>query len=233
MRLRIVVLRLNFRHIIFDLDGTLIDSAGDLVASSNHVLETLGLVRLPAETIIGFVGDGVRKLVERCLTEATGDVVPEARIARGLALLVEHYAAHLLDSTRLYDGVAEVLPELRARGALLSVATNKHEAMARTILLGLGVADVFASIMGGDSLPTHKPDPGIVYELARRTGLAVRETVLVGDSLVDVATARASGVHACAVTWGFARPHVLRAAAPDFLMDRPGELLGLAGGPTR
>ncbi|MBN8462388.1 MAG: HAD hydrolase-like protein, partial [Dechloromonas sp.] len=92
MRLRIVVLRLNFRHIIFDLDGTLIDSAGDLVASSNHVLETLGLVRLPAETIIGFVGDGVRKLVERCLTEATGDVVPEARIARGLALLVEHYA---------------------------------------------------------------------------------------------------------------------------------------------
>lgn len=181
---------------------------------------------------MSFVGNGVRMLVERCLVAAAGEAVAEAQRDRALTLLVDHYGAHLLDSTRLYDGVADVLRRLRSAGVVLSVATNKHEAMARAILHGLGVGDLFAAILGGDSMPLHKPDPGIVFELVRRSGLASRDSLFIGDSTVDVATARAAGIPVCAVTWGFTRVDVLREAAPEYLIDRPDALLGLVGAQT-
>lgn len=116
---------------------------------------------------------------------------------------------------------------LAARDVVLSVATNKPEAMARAILGGLGVADAFVEVLGGDSVPVHKPDPAIVHALQRRTGVGPEETILVGDSLVDVATARTARIAVCAVTWGLTPAGILREASPDFVIERPEELLAV------
>lgn len=153
-----------------------------------------------------------------------------ARLLDGaLSRWLEHYRAHLLDTTRLHDGVEEAIRRLVARDVVLSVATNKPEAMARAILAGLGVDEVFVDVLGGDSVPVHKPDPEIVHVLARRTGISRTATILVGDSLVDVATARAAGIAVCAVTWGLTPAEVLCDASPDLVISRPAELLAAVG----
>ena len=170
------------------------------------------------------MGNGARKLVERSLA-ASGGAQAEALLDRALPGFLARYGAHLLDTTVLYPGVADTLRELRARRVVLTIATNKPEVLARAILEGLHIADAFVAVLGGDSVPVHKPDPAIVHALLRRTGIAARETLLVGDSLVDVATARASGIAVCAVTWGLTDAGILRGAAPDHVVDRPDELL--------
>lgn len=146
---------------------------------------------------------------------------------RALARWLDYYRAHLLDTTRLHAGVEDAVRRLVARDVVLSVATNKPEAMARAILAGLGIGDSFVDVLGGDSVPVHKPDPAIVHALERRTAIAREATMLVGDSLVDVATARAAGIAACAVTWGLTPADVLRDAAPDLVIERPDELLAV------
>lgn len=201
---------------------------GDLAASANHALETLGLARLPDEAIAGFVGNGVRRLVARSLA-ASGGVEAVALLDRALAGFLAYYRAHLLDTTLLHGGIAETIDELRAREVVLSVATNKPEALARTILDGLGIGDAFVAVLGGDSVPVHKPDPEIVHALQRRSAIPPDHTLLVGDSLVDVETARAAGIAVCAVTWGLTGAEVLRGAAPDHVIERPEELLRLVG----
>lgn len=188
----------------------------------------LDLPSLPEPTIVGFVGNGARKLVERSLA-ASGGQDAVSLLDRALPSWLDHYGRHLLDTTRLHDGVEDAIRQLRARDAVLSVATNKPEAMARAILDGLGLGAAFTGVLGGDSVPVHKPDPAIIHELRRGIDVAAQETVLVGDSPVDVATARAAGIAACAVTWGLTAPDVLRAAAPDLVIDRPDELLCVAG----
>lgn len=151
------------------------------------------------------------------------ELVPQ--LDRALSAFLEHYAEHLLDSTVLHAGIEALLCALSGDGVVLSVATNKPEAMARAILDGLGVGHVFVDVLGGDSVPNHKPDPAMLHALAARTGIGRRDTLLVGDSAVDVATARAGGVAVCAVTWGLTPAAVLRDAAPDYLIGRPDELL--------
>lgn len=191
------------------------------------MLATLDLPPLPEATIVGFVGNGARKLVERALAASGGDAAV-AMIDRALTDWLDYYGAHLLDRTRLHDGVEDTIRQLRARDAVLSVATNKPEAMARAILDGLGLGAAFVGVLGGDSVPRHKPDPAIIHELRRGSDVGAHETVLVGDSPVDVATARAAGIAACAVTWGLTSTEVLRAASPDLVVERPEELLRVA-----
>ena len=165
--------------------------------------------------------------MERSLVASSGNESVR-QLDQALAAFLEHYAAHLLDRTVLHDGVEALLRALAADGVVQSVATNKPEAMARAILHGLGVAQVFVDVVGGDSVPNHKPDPAMLHALAARTGMGPRDTLLVGDSPVDVATARAAGVAVCAVTWGLTPTAVLRDAVPDYLIDRPDELLPIA-----
>lgn len=166
-------------------------------------------------------------LVERSLVASGGDAA-RALLGRALPCWLDYYAGHLLDTTRLHDGIEPALLRLRAAGVVLSVATNKPEAMARAILAGLGIAQLFVEVLGGDSVPVHKPDPAIVHALARRAGIPAGDTLLVGDSPVDVATARAAGIAVCAVTWGLTTEAVLRGAAPDALITRPDELPAIA-----
>jgi phosphoglycolate phosphatase len=214
-------LRPRYEHLVFDLDGTLVDSRADLVAAVNHVLHTLGLPELPPRTLYGYVGDGARVLIERALGPAHA-----GRVVAGLATFVEYYGAHLLDTTRAYPGIVETLDALRARGITLSVLTNKPVAMSRAILEGLGLRDHFADVVGGDSLPVRKPDPAGVQHLRRRSGTTLDCMLLVGDSMVDVLTARAAGIAFSGVSWGLA-PEALRASGVERIIERPSELVAL------
>jgi phosphoglycolate phosphatase len=198
------------RLAVFDLDGTLVDSVDDLAASVSHALATLGLPPRTTGEIRGFVGEGARRLLERAV-EPHGELVLPA-----LALWREHYEAHLLDRTRLYPGIGAALA---GAGRLLAVHTNKPGALARKILAGLGVASRMVAVVGGDEAP-RKPDPTGTLEIMARAGAAAEDTVFVGDSRVDVATARAAGVALVAVTWGLgSREELARAGATVFVDD--------------
>src|SRR5262245_20407787 len=215
----------RYRHVCFDLDGTLVDSRADLVAAVNHVLADLGRPPMPAAVVQGFVGDGVRKLVERSL----GPGAPAALLEDALARFLGHYGRHLLDATIPYQGIPAVLDALRARAITLSVLTNKPEGMSRAILAGLSLERLFVAVVGGDTLPNRKPDPAGVEHLLRIGGGPREEMLLVGDSAIDVRTARAAGTAFCGVAWGLA-PEALRDEFPDRIIADPSELLLLVDG---
>jgi len=136
-----------------------------------------------------------------------------------------YYEAHLIDQTRPYEGIVDALESLRESGALLSVLTNKPGPLARSLLSGLGLGDRFLAVVGGEEGLPPKPDPAGVEQIIARSGSARGETLLVGDSPVDVRTARAARVAVCAVAWGFSPVSALREAAPDFLIEDPGALI--------
>jgi len=211
-----------YDHVVFDLDGTLADTREDLVGSVNHVLGTLGLPVLPFETVCEYIGEGARRLVQRSLGSAHADLVDEA-----LARFMDYYGAHVLDRTTPYPGVTEVVTVLRGRGLTLSVLTNKPERLSRAILDGLGLSSSFCAIVGGDSLPVRKPDPGGIEHLLTLSSTPRARMLMVGDSAIDMETARAAAVAFCGVTWGI-RPWELTAVPEtSHLIERPEELLAV------
>ena len=199
---------------IFDLDGTLVDSLDDLHASVNHALRAVGLPLRSRREVHGYVGEGARILMERA-------VAPEVHLLEpALAAWRAHYEVHCLDHTRPYPGLESLLA---GAGRVLAVHTNKPGAMARKILAGLGLLPRFAAVTGGDEAP-RKPDPTGVREIMARVGASPAETVFVGDSRVDAATARAAGVAFVAVTWGFASRADLAAAGATAFAERAADL---------
>jgi phosphoglycolate phosphatase len=210
-----------FAHVAFDLDGTLVDSRADLAAATNHVRRSFDLAPLEPAAVYGLVGDGARALVERALGP-----VPAARADEGVRRFLAFYREHLLDETRPYPGMESALRALHARGVVLSVLTNKPEDLSRAILDGLGLTHWLASVVGGDSLPTRKPDPAGVQVLLARSGTRAADFLLVGDSPVDFETAEQAGVAFCGVTWGLV-PERLRACAPSLLIDDAAALIPL------
>jgi phosphoglycolate phosphatase len=215
---------LAFAHVVFDLDGTLVDSRADLAAAVNHVLAELGLPVIPLATVERYVGEGARVLVERALGAERATLVP-----RGLELFMDYYGAHLLDATRPYPGVPEALAALADRGVVLSVLTNKPAVMSRAIVEGLGLGARFRAVLGGDSLPVRKPDPAGLDQLAALATTARGRMLLVGDSPIDLRTAAAADVAFCGVAWGFA-PEALRAARPARMIEHPAALVALVCG---
>jgi phosphoglycolate phosphatase len=190
---------LPFRTIVFDLDGTLADTAPDIAAALNRMLAALHRPTLPLDTIRGLVGHGARSLVERSL--ATTGEAPEALIDRGLPLYLDFYAEHVCVGTRPYTGVEQALDELAAGGASLAICTNKVEGLTHQLLEALGWTEWFAAVVGGDTLPTRKPDPAMLHEAIARAGGG--PAAYVGDSITDADTARAAGVPFVAVSFGF------------------------------
>lgn len=212
---------LRYEHIVFDLDGTLIDSRLDLAAAVNYTLHQLGLSELSFETVCDYVGEGVCTLVRRALGP-----LHEDRLEHALPIFLSYYSAHLLDRTRPYPHLEEVLAALSAMGAVLSVLTNKPLAMSRAILDGLNLSAYFIAVVGGDSLSKRKPDPSGLEHLRTLTGTSASCMLLVGDSAIDIETARAAGIQFCGVAWGLSPTH-LRTCAPALIIERPEDLLAV------
>jgi phosphoglycolate phosphatase len=208
----------DVRVLIFDLDGTLIDSKLDLALAVNAALEEMGRGPLPHEQIFSYVGQGAPSLIARAL----GDGATEEDCLRGLEFFIKYYSVHKLDHTILYPGVREALAALT--GMPMAVLTNKPVGASRGILKGLGLADHFRFVYGGNSFERKKPDPMGVETILREFGAAPAQCMVVGDSEVDVQTARNAGAWACGVTYGFGS-HRLVEFPPDILVDSLTELL--------
>jgi phosphoglycolate phosphatase len=213
----------TIRLVIFDLDGTLIDSRLDLVHSVNATLRHLGRPELPGDVIATYVGDGAPMLVRRAL----GDPDDEEQVRRALEFFLSYYREHKLDHTQVYSGIPEALAAISsARNGhprQLAVLSNKPVNPSRAIVEALGLGSFFTQVYGGNSFPTKKPDPLGAQTLLKEAGCSPHEAIIVGDSSNDVLTGRSAGLWTCGVTYGFA-PHTLELTPPDVVVDSPREL---------
>lgn len=214
----------SIKFVIFDLDGTLIDSRLDLVHSVNAALRHINRPELPEEVIASYVGDGAPILIRRALG---GEAVEQTLVRKGLEFFLSYYREHKLDHTTVYDGVREALASIQRSGngvpRKLAVLTNKPVNPSRAIIDALGMGSHFSQIYGGNSFSTKKPDPEGALKLVAEAGVKPEQAAIVGDSHVDVRTGRNAGLWTVAVTYGFA-PHTLEVAAPDVTVDTPQEL---------
>ncbi len=208
----------SVRVLIFDLDGTLIDSKLDLILSVNAMLRELGRTELAEETISGYIGHGAPLLVARAL----GNGASDAEQKRALEFFLGYYEQHKMDNTRAYPGVSEALAELRAFP--MAVLTNKPFRISRRILEALEMSNSFRAIYGGNSFETKKPDPLGTHTILRELGAAPHEALLVGDSEIDVQTARNAGTLAAAVNYGFG-VHDRSTHPADLYLDRLTDLI--------
>jgi phosphoglycolate phosphatase len=233
----------RLRLLVFDLDGTLIDSRLDLIHSVNAMLRHLERPELDGDVIASYVGDGAPTLVRRAL----GDTDDEVLLREAMEYFLIYYRQHKLDHTTVYEGIPEVLARLAnsSKGVesnavppdavqpngvqrQMAVLSNKPVVPSRQIVQALGLGDFFVCVYGGNSFTTKKPDPLGVRTIMQETGVAADETLIIGDSAVDVLTGRNAGLWTCGVMYGFA-PHSLEQAPPDVLVESPrelGELLG-------
>jgi len=209
---------------IFDLDGTLIDSRLDLVHSVNAALRHIGRPELPDEVIASYVGDGAPILIQRALG---GEAVDEETVRKGLQFFLSYYREHKLDHTTVYDGVKQALAAIRvsANGIprKMAVLSNKPVNPSRAIVEALGLGEFFSQVYGGNSFATKKPDPEGAGRLMNEFSATAEQTVIVGDSHVDIETGLNCGMWTVGVNYGFA-PHTLGANPPDVLVDSPREL---------
>jgi len=222
------------RLLIFDLDGTLVDSRLDLIHSINAMLLHFGRPELPGELIATYVGDGAPTLVRRALSNQAPDPehapIDEQFFKSALEYFLGYYRLHKLDHTVVYEGIPEVL-EVLARGAgiparttrQMAVLSNKPVRPSQDIVQALGLGDYFVRIYGGNSFATKKPDPLGAGTILHETGVAPEEALMIGDSSIDVLTGRNAGMWTCGVTYGFA-PQTLEEVAPDVLVETPREL---------
>lgn len=215
----------KIKLLIFDLDGTLIDSRLDLIHSVNAMLKHFGRPELPGDVIASYVGDGAPMLVRRAL----GDPRDEGSVKEALEYFLTYYRAHKLDHTRLYHGIREMLTTIRGSNNLprhMAVLSNKPVNPSKAIVEALGLAHFFVHIYGGNSFSTKKPDPKGAQTLLHETKTLPDQALMIGDSSIDVLTGRNAGLWTCGVTYGFA-PHTLCEAPPDLTVDKPHELADL------
>jgi phosphoglycolate phosphatase len=208
------------RALIFDLDGTLIDSKRDLIHSVNAMLGEMGRARLDEETISGYIGHGAPLLVSRAL----GSTAKEDELRRALQFFLAYYEEHKMDSTCAYSGIPDALAALSRKKVPMAVLTNKPVKISVRILESLGLASYFRVIYGGNSFETKKPDPFGANKILAEFGAQPRETMIVGDSEVDVQTARNAGTIAAAVNYGFG-VHDRTQHPADIYLDKLSDLV--------
>lgn len=210
--------------VIFDLDGTLLNTIADLANSTNHALATLGYPTHETEAYPFMVGNGINKLFERALPEGER---AEANVFRVRQAFLPYYDRHNADASRPYPGIPELLEKWRAEGLLLAVASNKYQAATEKLIAHYFPNISFVAVLGQRDGINVKPDPIIVEEILKIAAVAKEEVLYVGDSGVDMQTALRAGVTACGVTWGFRPRTELEAFHPDYIMDRAEELFSL------
>lgn len=205
--------------LIFDLDGTLVDSKLDLANSVNAALGHMGRQPIDNELVYSYVGNGAPVLMRKAMAPEAGD----DQVKQALEFFLAYYREHMLDNTYLYPGVREALDRLLAEKIKMAVLTNKPVRFSQILIDGLGLGGHFLRIYGGNSFEHKKPHPIGVEKLLAETGVARERAMLVGDSAVDVRTARNANIKACGVTYGF-QPETFQEAPPDILVDRMEEL---------
>lgn len=214
----------RIRAILFDLDGTLLETRRDIAVAANLALADRGVGPLPIDTITQYVGRGSRILVTRCLA-ACGVAAPgDAEIDGLLADFVRHYKDHILDTTVPYDGIVAMLDRLREAGIAMGVVTNKPYELARGAIEGLRWGGYFGVVLGGESLAVRKPDPAPLLHALNLLGAEANRAAMVGDMDIDIEAGRAASMRTAAVVWGFSRREDLEAARPDYLAEDPGAL---------
>jgi phosphoglycolate phosphatase len=201
--------------LVFDLDGTLIDSRLDLANAVNATRAEMGKPPLEHSRVYSYVGNGAPVLIRK----AMGPDVPEADVQRALEFFLAYYRDHAVDATRLYPGVRESLERLHAAGMQLAVLTNKPVRISEVIMNYFDLGPMLFRIYGGNSFERKKPDPIGIDTLRAEAGATAEQTWMVGDSIVDMQTARNAGVKSCGVTYGF-QPETLQECPPDLLVDR-------------
>lgn len=224
----------NYQSVLFDLDGTLVDSRQDLSHSIQLMLSDLRLRNIESDEILTFVGEGARLLVERSLRAAMVAEPEDALVDQALKVFKEKYSHHLLDSTRPYPEVEETLNELQFTGVTLGVVTNKPHEFSTYLLDGLRLLDHFSVVIGGgESLNQRKPSPFPLLEAARRCASAPQDCLMVGDTRIDITAGRDAGMATCGFTGGFRGRSELIAAGADFLIDRFSQLKEIIFSPEK
>lgn len=213
-----------YRTVIFDLDGTLLDTLGDLAAAGNHALSAMGLPTHETDAYRFFVGNGVPKLIERILPETSRG---EASQALALSLFRRYYAEHAMERTRPYDGIVSILQTLKENGVQLGVLSNKDDAFTQSIIAHF-FPQVMDAVLGRKEGAAPKPDPTSLQNMMAELGCSPQETLYVGDSSVDVLTAHNAGVECCGVVWGFRGQAELTSAGADALAFAPADLLSVS-----
>ena len=208
--------------VVFDLDGTLVDSAPDLVATLNIIFAREGLPPVPYDTARNLVGGGARSMIQRSLA-AEGRKLDAAQVERLVEDFIEHYAAHIADRSRPFPGLEAALDELAAGGCRFAVCTNKLEWLAVRLLDALALSKRFVAICGADTFGLQKPNPDLLRRTIARAAGEPGQAVMVGDSLSDVATARAAGVPVVAVDYGYTETAVSE-MGPDRVISALAEL---------
>lgn len=209
--------------IAFDLDGTLVDTAPDLLSTLDVVLSAHGIAPVDREEARPMIGGGARLLIVRALERAGVEVAPE-ELDRMNRQFLDHYAAHIADESRPFPGMTEALDTLAAQGAILAVCTNKLEYLARLLLDGLGLTPRFAAITGADTYGVAKPDPLPLLSTISACGGTVARAVMVGDSATDIATAKAAQIPSVAVSFGYTQTPAAQLGA-DRLIDHYADLV--------
>lgn len=189
---------MSIRSVLFDLDGTLVDSLDDLTDAVNHARQEFAQPPLASSIVSTMIGKGALNLIQRALPDCS---VPEINSA--LQLFLDYNAAHIADKSRLYPGVAEMLETLRNKGFRLAVVSNKNEAHSRMILESLGIRDRFENISGGDTFPEIKPSPLPLLRVIEQLGVAAHECIMVGDSINDIQAGNLAGIVTVGCRWGY------------------------------
>ncbi|MEQ7776248.1 phosphoglycolate phosphatase [Xanthomonas hortorum] len=209
--------------VIFDLDGTLVDSAPNIAEALNATLQELGLQQFSEATIRSWIGEGVHVLLATALREAGGTHDADTE----MPVMMRHYEACLLHNPQVYPGVAEALTGLREAGATLALCTNKPSRFIAPLLEHLGIATHFSTVLGGDSLPQRKPDPAPLLHLARQFRHTPQQCLMVGDSATDAAAANAAAMPLAMVRYGYLRGFDVQTSGAVALVDDMRELLAL------
>ena len=205
---------------IFDFDGTLVNSGMDIAVSVDYTLEMLGLPPKGADTIIRFIGDGVQELIQKSIGPDNGDRYQEA-----MGIFSSHYDEHMLDRTSLYPHVMEVFHHFQEKKKV--IITNKRECFTLKMVDAFGINKYFDEIIGADSTPYRKPDPRLLYPVMERYGAAPDKTLVIGDGVNDILLARQAGVLSCALLNGLTQRDILLSLHPDFFCDDISEVLNL------
>jgi len=211
--------------VLFDLDGTLLDTIGDLAEAANRMLVELGRPPRTQDEIHSFVGKGIPNLVRRCLTENA--VATEDEVEAAVPVFRSHYQVVNGASTRIYPGVLETITELRARRIKLAVVTNKAEAFTLPLLERMGMAAHFDTVVSGDTLPVKKPDPAVLHLACERLGVAARDALMIGDSANDALAAQGAGMPVLLVTYGYSEGRPVDTIECDGLLSNALQALDL------